>query len=289
MSFANAIRIMLVLGWLALFGSHALHYALPDLGLRERHDFAAMINANLERSFTYLLVGEQAGSASHALGSCTLAFERDDHRILLTTELRLTDHSFDKLVDTLLPSPGNERSDQRLTLSLSETLDERLQLVAVHARANAHGRIISADGRVGADGLSGTISIDGAATAPFALPEIGAETTQGLAIAISLPPGLRPGESFTSRLVNPDLLSLSAHRAVAVYHARARERTRTLHGELDLLRVDLEVDGRPFSSLWCDDHGTVYVSRQHGAQLALMLERINDLADPATPLWPAPP
>jgi len=289
MSFANAIRIMLVIGWLALFGRHALHYALPDLGLRDRHDFAAVVNANLERSFTYLLVGDQGGAAGQELGSCTLALERDGQRFQLTTELRLTDHRFDGLVDALLPPlPGDQR-DQRLTLSLSETLDERLQLVALHARANAHGRIILADGRVGADGLSGTIAIDAAAALPFTLPEIGAETTQGLDLAFCLPPGLLPGESFTSRLVNPDLLKLSAHRAIAVFQARTRERTRTLHGELDLLRVDLEVDGRPFSSLWCDEHGTVYVSRQHGARLALMLERMNDLADPATALWPPAP
>jgi hypothetical protein len=76
---------------------------------------------------------------------------------------------------------------------------------------------------------------------------------------------------------------------VAVFHARTRERTATLHGELELLRVDLEVDGRPFSSLRCDGRGAVYVSRQHGAHMALMLDRINDLADPATPLWPVPP
>ena len=49
-----------------------------------------------------------------------------------------------------------------------------------------------------------------------------------------------------------------------------------------------EVDGRPFSSLWCDERGTVYVSRQRGAHMALMLAHINDLAKPAVPLWPPP-
>jgi hypothetical protein len=103
MSFANAIRIMLVIGWLALFSSHALHYALPDLGLRDRHDFAAVVDANLERSFTYLLVGDQGGGPGHALGSCTLSFERDDHGFLLTTVLRLTYHPFYPFADPLLP------------------------------------------------------------------------------------------------------------------------------------------------------------------------------------------
>jgi hypothetical protein len=289
MSFANAIRIVLVCGWLALFGSHALHHALPDLGLHPRHDFAAVVEASRERSFTYLLMDEHGGASGQQLGSCTLALSGDGQGFALTTELQLSDHRYDALLDALLLPPSGTKRDAGLTLSLSEALDQRLQLVAVHARANAHGRIILADGRVGANGLSGTLTIDGGAAIAFTLPEIGGETAQGLDAALSLPPDLQPGESFTARLVNTDLLTLSAHRAVAVFHARTFERTRTLHGEVDLLRVDLEVDGRPSSSLWCDGHGTVYLSRQLGSQLALMLARVDDLAHPATPLWPPAP
>ena len=290
MSLANAIRASLVIGWLVLFGNHALHYALPDLGLQDRHDFAAVVNANLDREFTYQLLPEQGPGMHHPMGTCTLSLTRDESRFLLTTELRLTDHAIDVMLDALLPQMQNSTHDKSLRLTVKETLDEHLHLDEVQATGSAHGHSVSATGHVGATGLAGTWSLDDTSPTPYLLPEITPLTTQGLDVAISLPPGLSPGDRFTSHMVNPDLLKLSAHRAIAVFQVRGREAVRTLHGELELLRVDLEVDGKPYSSLWCDASGTVYRSVQSGSHLALMLDRKSDTYK-GLPIviWPASP
>lgn len=289
MSIANVIRIAIVASWLVLFGSHALHYALPDLGLQDRHDFAAVVNANLDRSFTYVLVPEPYTQSAHPLGTCTLSLERDESHFLLKTDMQFTDHSFDAMVDVLLPPITAAKHDKRLTLSISESLDEHLHLDTVQAQVNAHGHTITASGKVSDTGLAGTYEIDASGPTPFVLPEITPVTTQGLDVAISLPPGLKPGERFSSHMVNPDLLKLSAHRTVAVFQAKSHETIRTWHGDMNLLRVDMEVDGKPYSSLWCDSRGTVYRSVQNGSRMALMLDSTSDLAHDGRILWPVSP
>ena len=292
MSFATAIRFALFTGWLALFVSHALHHALPALGLQARDDTAAMLWATLERRFTYLVVEDADGGAGQVRGSCTLALkrdERDERRYLYTTELRLDDQRLDQLIGALLPAASAPAYAPHLGLTISETLDQRLQLVALDAHAEVHGHHLHAQAQVGGDGLRGEVALDGAAAVPFALPEIGAETAQGLDATLSLPAGLTPGSRFTAAVVSPDSLRLSAHRAVTVFQVKARERIPTRDGERELLRVELEVEGRPFSALWCDDQGTVYLSRQHGAHWALALERVVDLADAERQLWPTTP
>ncbi len=114
MSFANAIRIVLVIGWLALFGSHALHHARPAPGLRESRDFAAGATADPGRS-------------------------RTDQRLAAA-------------IGALLPPSAGAR-DRRPTLALGETLGDGLQQVRVEAQGNAHGRTIRAGRRVGGAGL----------------------------------------------------------------------------------------------------------------------------------------
>jgi hypothetical protein len=96
MSFANAIRILLVTGWLALFGSHAL---------RDGHGGAAVASADPARRSTDLLVGDQGGSAEQELGRGTPSGRRDGQRSRLTTGLRAR---LDGLADPATPlRPGS--------------------------------------------------------------------------------------------------------------------------------------------------------------------------------------
>jgi hypothetical protein len=286
MTIGTVFRICIVVGWLALFGSHALHYALPDLGLQERHDFAAVMAANLERSFDYRMMQESRGQARQ-VGTCRLVFARSEADYTLETMFDLTDPGLAPAIDALLPARAGPRS-QRIMLKITETLDDRLRLVAVQADASLHGHRLSAHGAVGGAGLTGTWEMDGGAPTPFGpLAGVTQDTNQGLDAAISLPPGLEPGDRFTSHLVDPDLVHLAAQRKVAVFIARAREEVATLHGTLELLRVDMEVDGHPSSTLWCDRAGTVYRSRQAGSGMQLMLDRTSTTA--GTVLWPAAP
>lgn len=284
MNLGNALRICIVAGWLALFGSHALHYALPDLGLQERRDFSAVVAANLDHRFAYRIMQENRGQAPRQVGSCTLDFTRNDADYTLLTVIDYSDSPFAPVLAALLPARAAPRN-QRIELRIAETLDDRLRLIALSADAAIHGHQFSAHGAVGSDGLTGTWQFDGGAPTRFVRPEITHEASQGLEGPICLPPGLAPGDRFSSRMSEPDLVNFTTQRKIAVFTVRDRETIVTLHGSLELLHVDLELDGRPHSTWWCDQAGTVYRSSQHGSGLELLLDRKS--SSDGTVLWPA--
>lgn len=279
MSVGNLIRLAVVVAWLALFIPHVVRHVAPGLGLDARGGAAATMAANLGREYQYDLVR----GVITRLGTCRLGFQRSEVGFELETELRLED--LGKLAPgiSLLPQL-REANTRDIRLQLTEQLDTKQRLVSLKASGRAFGLDLTADGRIGVDGLRGTYTLGEGTATPFHLPEIGADAGQGSDLALNLPPGLQPGDRFTTRLLSPDYTRMRLSATTAVFNALAYEEIPTAAGRRALLRVEMQVDARVMSMLWCDADGTVYRSRQQDGALELQLTQIREIGGRI--LWP---
>jgi hypothetical protein len=284
MSLGSLVRLAIVLGWLALFLAHVVEHAVPDLGLGARRDLAAVIAGNLGREFTYEVQQAARNQPARAIGRTRLSFYREEDGYRVDTGMEMPDIGVLSGLDLLLKGRGIEA--RRLTLRISETLDRELRLTRMRAEGGIFGTAFSADGAITAKGLVGSYRLDQGEPAPLAVPGIGPENNQGLDLAMSLPPGLKTGDRFTSRLLSPDLAGFTVHARTAVYTALTCEPIATRQGRMDLLRVEMAVDGRAATHLWCDQAGTVYLSRQLDGGMTLVLEQVREIGGDL--LWPPP-
>lgn len=280
MRLGTLIRLALVLSWLALFIPHVVGHAAPGLGLSARGGSAGMLAANVGKEFAYDLV---RASGELRLGTCRLGFLRVEKGFELETELRLDD------VGRLAPGLGllpqlREAKARDVRLQLTELLDDQQRLVSISANGRAFGMDLVADGTIAADGLHGTYTFAAGTAMPYHLPEIGGDAGQGSDLALSLPPGLKPGDRFTTRLLSPDYARMRLGATTAVFTAVEQEDIATAAGQLRLLKVEMQVDARLMSHLWCDANGTVYRSRQEAGGLELRLTRIRVVGGEI--LWP---
>jgi hypothetical protein len=279
MGLGGVIRLAVVIAWLALFIPHLIKHAAPGLGLGTRDVAGATLAANLGKEYHYDLMRTSGGR----LGAIVLSFERTEQGFQLETDLRLDD--LGKLAPGLALLPQMRDQEARdVRVKLTELLDAQRKLESLTARGRAFGMDLVADGRVGPDGLRGTYSLAEGSPTPYHLPEIGADAGQGSDLALNLPPGLEPGERFTTRLLSPDYARMRLGATTAVFTALQHESVPTSAGPLALLKVEMQVDARVVSLLWCDDHGTVYRSRQNDGGMELRLTRINEIGGRI--LWP---
>lgn len=273
------VRIAVVIAWLALFIPHVVRHAAPGLGIGARDNLGGMIAANLGKEYRYDLIRATGGR----LGTTRLSFERNELGFKLETELWLED--LGKLAPGLALLPRLQEAEARdVRVTLSEQLDEARKLSGLTASGRAFGMELNAEGRVTADGLRGTYTFADSPATPYHLPEIGADAGQGNDLALNLPPGLEPGDRFTTRLLSPDYTKMKLTATTAVFIAMQHESIPTAAGALALLKVEMQVDARVVSHLWCDTTGTVYRSRQHDGGMELRLTRINEVGGKI--LWP---
>lgn len=286
----TAIRIAIIVAWLALIGQQIVHHALPGLGLVERRDVAAAVGAQLDRTLTYEIRQRAAPGAAEdgrRVGSARMTFQRDEGYFRLDTrlELELLPLAGGGVAATLAPGLGSMLAAMRpvLRVQASQRLDDRLRLVAVEAEGDLGGIHGAVAGTVDHRGLTGTWRLRGD-SGVFALPEVGRDGNQSLDFALTLPPNLQPGERWRSSVLDVDTASLTPRSAVAVFTAEARETIATRAGPTELVRVRMEADGRPRATYWCDARGTVYRGEFAGYAVVFALERVQEL--PATTLWP---
>jgi hypothetical protein len=280
MTFGNFIRLVVVIGWLALFIPQVVRHAAPGLGLDSRSAANGMLAANLGRQYSYDLVRT---NGTVRLGTCHLGFERTEQGYQLETKLDLDD--LGKLAPGLSLLPQlRDASAREVQLTLIELLDEQQHLKSLAAHGRAFGLNLKADGTIGIDGLRGTYTLGEAAAAPFHLPEIGTDAGQGSDLALNLPPGLKPGDRFTTRLLSPDYANMKLSATTAIFTALQRESISTASGPLGLLKVEMQVDSRVISQLWCDANGTVYRSRQQDGGMELRLTKIQVIGGEI--MWP---
>lgn len=279
MGLGTVIRVAVVVGWLALFVPHVVRHVAPGLGLSARDDAGGMLAVNLGKEYHYDLVRSTGGR----VGTCRLSFQRQEQGFKLETELQVDD--LGKLAPGLGLLPQlREAASRMVRLQLTELLDSDKHLTSLTANGRAFGMELLADGKIAADGLRGSYTLDENQPTPYHLPEIGADAGQGSDLALNLPPGLEPGDQFTTRLLSPDYTRMRLSATTAVFTALAHESLSTIAGPRALLKVEMQVDARVVSHLWCDDNGTVYRSRQQDGGMELRLRQINEVGGDI--LWP---
>jgi len=274
-----AIRLLIVVAWLALFANHVARFALPGLGLVERRDLASAIATQLDRSLSYDILQPSAtpGGPPRRTGSCDISFQRDESFFRLDTRFDL-----DLLPGSTLPIqlPAAARAMRpSLHIEASQKFDDRLRLTAIQGSGDLGGMRGTFAGTVDHRGLTGNYRFQGTSH-DFALPAIGSE--QGFDWSLSLPAGLKPGERFRAKVL--DLDGMTPRQRVGVYAVEALEPIATRAGSMDLLRVTMTVDGKPRATSWCDARGTVYRVEFSGMKMAFELIRIRIL--PGTVVWP---
>lgn len=279
MGLGTVIRLVVVVGWFAVFVPHVVRHAAPGLGLSARDDATGMMAANLGKEYHYDLVRATGGR----LGTCRLSFQQIEQGFELETELRLDD--LGKLAPGLGLLPQlREAASREVRLQLTQLLDNGQHLTSLAASGRAFGMEIIADGKIGADGLRGSYTLDEHQPTTYHLPEIGADAGQGSDLALNLPPGLEPGDRFTTRLLSPDYTRMRLSATTAIFTALEHESLSTLAGPRALLKVEMQADARVVSHLWCDGNGTVYRSRQQDGGMELRLKQINEVGGRI--LWP---
>jgi hypothetical protein len=280
MNIGNFIRLVFVIAWLALFIPHVVHHAAPGLGLSQRGNAATMLSVNLGKEFLYDLV--RIGAPGR-LGTCRMSFLRVENGFESETELRISDLGNLAPGLSLLPHM-REQNIRAVRLQLTELLDAQQHLLSLTANGSAFGMQLTAEGTIEADGLHGTYTLANDGPIPFHLPEIGQDAGQGSDLAMNLPPGLEPGDRFTTRLLTPDFARMKLGATSAIFSAIAQEKCFTVAGERDLLKVEMHVDARLMSTLWCDENGVVYRSRQQNGSMEMRLNQIR--ATGGDILWP---
>lgn len=276
----NFIRLALVIAWLALFIPHVVHHVAPGLGLSQRGNAETLLSVNLGREFHYDIV---RGNTSGRLGTCRMSFMRVEKGFESETELHFSDLNSIAPGIALLPQM-REQSVRAVRLQLTELLDAQQHLLSLTANGLAFGKELTAEGTIAADGLHGTYSFDHAESVPFHLPEVGQDAGHGSDLAMNLPPGLKPGDRFTTRLLTPDIAHMKLSAITAFFNAIALEKCATVAGERSLLKVDMQVDDRLMSTLWCDENGVVYRSRQQNGSMEMQLTQIRMIGGDI--LWP---
>lgn len=279
MGLGTVIRLAVVVAWLALLVPHIVRHAAPGLGLSARDNAGGMLAANLGKEYLYDLLRTTGGR----LGNCRLSFQQVEQGFELETELRLDD--LGKLAPALGLMPQlRETGAREVRVLLNEVLDADQRLLSLTANGRAFGMELLADGTIGPDGLRGTYTLDENPPTPYHLPEIGGDAGQGSDLALNLPPGLQPGDRFTTRLLSPDYVRMRLSATTAVFSVLAHEPVSTIAGPRALMKVERQVDARTVSHLWCDDTGTVYRSRQLDGGMELRLMQIREVGGRI--LWP---
>jgi hypothetical protein len=261
MTFAMLIRLLIIITWTGLFSYHVVSYAAPAWGVQERDSFAATLKRNLGRSFVYDIERKNLRGQSK-LGECTMSFVRIENGYERETVLRIDDLAKIAPGLSLVPQLA-EATSRQVFVTLVEVLNDDRRLSAMRGNGNLFGLEATLSGDVTEKGFIGQYSINNGEASAFNLPTITPEIAQGNDLAITLPANLSTGDQFTSRLLSPDIAQFKMGTKTAVFLVTESETIECASGPLPLMRVTVSVDNRVVATLWCDDNGTVYRSRQN--------------------------
>jgi len=282
----NLIRLLVLAAWLAVTGVF-VHQRL-GLGHTPAGDPGAVLERRIDRTLVYDLSWRPSQTAAwERSGSCRVGARNDDAGLRATTEIVITNQRLipgAQLIKQFLGAPGGAAS-RDIQLRLDQLLDTRMRLRGIELEGRLFGVPFSGKGMVDHRGLQ----LDWKAAdkeGSNLLPDVRDDPVSGGELAAGLPPGLRPGARFTSRISSIDATRLKIATKDAVFIAHERAPGETAGGVKELLEVEMRVDDRLLATLWCDEEGTVYRQVLHDQGLQLELLRITDASGKR--LWPAP-
>lgn len=270
------IRCCLVACWLVLIGVHVWRFVLPGIGVVERKDLGAGLAQQLDRTLTYDIVRTAASGNGKRIGSSELTVVRDDAGFRCDLRFELEG------LPGLPMTPAGAGSSS-LHITAVQKLDDRFRLTWLKAEGDVIGLPLTAEAQVDHRGLTGTLRLAGTEH-PFSLPGFDREDGAAMDLGVTLPPGLKPGDTFKAKMLDVGI-TLTPIERESIFTATHREPVLTRGGILNLLQVVVHVDGKQRSTYWCDDLGTVYRAELGDQHLAMELVRVREL--PGRILWPA--
>lgn len=283
----NGLRIGIIAVWLLVTGTQAARHLVPGLGLATTTEPGAALAARMGRTHQYALLWQRSpGAAATQVGTCTQTADMDDVGVRLDTVIDITDTAFIPGQVVLRRALGGQRQ-AGIRLGMTELLDASLRLRGIEVSGQVFGVAFSAEGPVDHRGLDLAWNAGGRSGKTL-LAEVRPERTAGADLAVGLPRGLNSGDRFTIPVSSLDAARLRLSSRLAYFTVGSTAVRRTAGGDMALMQVEMEVDGRRFATLWCDGEGTVY--RQELSDSGLALELRSIAAGPSRdPLWPARP
>ncbi|MEK7414705.1 MAG: hypothetical protein AAB263_15435 [Planctomycetota bacterium] len=278
----NALRVSLLLGWLAFTGYHVARHILPDLGLAPQRDPQTVLAANLGNTYHYALTWQpDASKPAIPVGTAYMASATDDVGIKLTTVMKIRDAAFVpgyKLLRLWIGGLG-----KTIDLRIEEDLDASLRLHAMSVSGQIFGKTFTAEGPVDHRGLTVRWKA-GSDAGTTVLPDVKPDRVGGSDFMSNLPSGLNPGDRFSYPISTLDPMHMRLAVKEAVFHVLARAPGKTAAGPAELCEVELHVDGRRSARIWCDDRGLIHHQRIIDLGLELHLTGIDDSL--GAPVWP---
>lgn len=278
-----AVRWAIVCAWAALYAHHGADHVIRALGLVAERDIASVLDEHLGHRYRYRLLDPAGGN----VGDVFLEYRFADGSYLGEVDLRLD--RIDRLpgiapVLGLLPAS----TGRGIAVTATTHLDDRYRLHAL----SAEGRVFGIEGRFDATvdrvhGLRGTlVAPERGIRRAVHLPDFFADSDAGAAgldIAFALPPGLQPGDEFSTQVLGiqplpPDIVRRRIHYRVAetVPDPRGPDGP-------PLNRIEIIDAGRAVGDLTADRRGVIRRMRHAGSGLQL---RLRSAFSGSERIWP---
>lgn len=263
-----ALRLGIVVAWLAVYGSHIADWAGSALGLIPQRDPATVVEAHLNSRYLYtiLLHDEPVGTLTSAIG---YANEGGVYRQDLLINLDRADvipGAAALIAQVADPS-------QPVQLELRTTADYLYRLRSLRVAGQIGDLRGLLEGGVDHKGFRGRgrvpmLSID----RRISFPALGLTESHGAVGLVALPAGLRPGESFVVSTTSfqaapPGLIDIES-----TYRVGQPAVCPLLPERDDLLPVDVLRDGEPLITLWGDQRGVVCAATSATMPLAIRID-----------------
>ncbi|MDA3961771.1 MAG: hypothetical protein PF961_13355 [Planctomycetota bacterium] len=265
------LRIAILLAWGGLYAHHASDHLLLSLGLVEQRDVASIITGHLRHRYRYDVLDSQGAG----IGSVFIEYNFVDS--MYESNIVLDLDRIDSLPG-LMPIVQSLDSLTGTTIHLEFTarLDDRFRL----SNMEASGQIFGIDGSFYATvdrarGLVGMISVpDRGIEHPVNMPSFLAgdgDSAAGIDLAHALPPGLSPGDTFSTEVIAVNPFPPGLDRRTVVYHVVGTEPDPTAPDGPPLNRIEIMDGAVVMGQLTADTRGVVRHTghASSGLQLAL--------------------
>lgn len=270
-----AIRVVILVAWVGLSGTHLAHHLLPGLGLVPQADSASTMASRLDRTYRYRLNWRPSPAAEWAkVGTCAVGWAGDDVGARTFTEIDVTDTRMIPGVKLIRQAIG--ATARGLRIRIEQLLDSSLRLRSVEVSGQVFGIRIDASGPVDHRGLTLNWKAGGHEGVQV-VPEVRPERVSGSELAMGLPPGLKSGARFSTTISTIDPTRMRLATKTAVFSVVGLAPGGTAGGTADLREVEMRVEDRLTARLWCDEAGVVHRQEIADQGLQLSLEGIYDV------------
>lgn len=285
-----SLRWAIVISWLALLSWHIIHVSFPDMGLARTFDISAAMTANIDRIFRYDLRRSSTKKSAAPIAQCTLTLAQEDARYRSTTAMTIANlddlqSGLNSLLGLFLKVPETEQVTGA-NISVSHIMDARFRLIAMEANGALCNIEFSGKGSVDNQGLHGRYRLGAGEWTPIEIPTITPDITQSSDLAMNLPPRLKKGDVFSSRMLHADPVQMTARTVIGVFTVTDIENITIAHMSIACVRVSLVVDNRPTAIMWADQEGVVYRILHSGTGMTMDLNSITAVTGGT--IWPQP-